>query len=191
MTGKFIVFEGIDGSGKSTHAKILSEWLNSNGIKTLHTKEPSQGKIGILLRDYLKVKTSSGRVDALLFTADRAEHLEQDILPAMKRGEVVVCERYKYSTIAYQTTQGEDTDWLIGLNEFAREPDLVILMDLEPSVALKRSEEGEKFEALGFLTKTRKNYMKFSDHFTIVDASKSKDEVQEELRRIVGDFLNL
>ena len=191
MTGKFIIFEGLDGSGKSTHAKLLSEWLESKGLKVLHTKEPSQGKIGKLLRDYLKDKDSGGRVDALLFTADRAEHLEREIIPAIERGDIVICERYKYSTIAYQAAQGEDMDWLIGLNEFAMEPDLSLFLDLESDLALRRSDESEKFEALDFLTTTRENYMKFSDRFKIVDAKKNKDDVQEELRRIVGEFLNL
>ena len=191
MTGKFIIFEGLDGSGKSTHAKLLSEWLESKGLKVLHTKEPRQGKIGKLLRDYLKDKDSGGRVDALLFTADRAEHLEREIIPAIERGDIVICERYKYSTIAYQAAQGEDMDWLIGLNEFAMEPDLSLFLDLESDLALRRSDESEKFEALDFLTTTRENYMKFSDRFKIVDAKKNKDDVQEELRRIVGEFLNL
>jgi dTMP kinase len=191
MAGKFIIFEGLDGSGKSTHAKLLSEWLESKALKVLHTKEPSQGKIGKLLRDYLKDTDSGGRVDALLFTADRAEHLEREILPALERGDIVICERYKYSTIAYQAAQGEDMDWLIGLNEFAREPDLSLFLDLESDIALRRSDESEKFEALDFLTTTRENYMKFSDSFIIVDANKNRDDVQNELRRIVGEFLNL
>src|SRR3989344_5612667 len=122
--GKLIVLEGIDGCGKTTHAKLLTQWLTANGHSVLHTKEPSRGPIRLLLRDYLEKETQ----------------------PAVEEGKIVVCERYYFSTIAYQMAQGLDKKWLTELNAFATKPDLVILLDLNPEVSVKRTSTNEKFE---------------------------------------------
>lgn len=188
--GKLIVLEGIDGCGKTTHAKLLAQWLESNGKKVLHTKEPSYGPIGLLLREYLK-KESLPLVDALLFTADRAEHVEKEINPALKEGKIVVCERYFYSTIAYQMAQGLDKNWLEKLNAFAPKPALTILLDLQPEVSVKRTTTNEKFENLVFLKKVRENYLQLAkeEKFPVIDASGEKKAVQEAIRKISGKLL--
>ncbi len=184
--GKLIIIEGIDGSGKTTHAKLLSQWLTANGHNVLHTKEPSRGPIGLLLREYLKKETEP-LIDALLFTADRAEHVEKEISPALAEGKIVVCERYYFSTIAYQMAQGLDKKWLSDLNSFAPKPDLIILLDLSPEVSVKRTSTNEKFEKLEFLKKVNNNYKTLAKEFGFVtiDASKGKSEVREEIRSIV------
>src|SRR3989344_7229082 len=188
--GKFIVLEGVDGCGKTTHAKLLAQWLATNGHKVLHTKEPSHGPIGVLLRQYLK-KENDPLIDALLFTADRAEHLEKEIRPSLEKGEIVVCERYFYSTIAYQVGQGLDKNWLKDLNAFALKPDLTILLDLNPEVSVKRTSTNEKFEKLEFLKKVNSNYKVLAREFGFVtiDASKGKSEVKEEIRSIVQKII--
>lgn len=190
--GKLIVIEGIDGCGKSTHAKLLVESLQSKGLEVLHTKEPSRGKIGLLLRDYLK-QDAPPLVDTMLFIADRAEHVEQEIKPALKTGKVVICERYFYSTIAYQAAQGLDTKWLFNLNAFAPKPDMVILLDLRPDIAVKRTTSEEKFENQEFLEKVRKNYMKLAKkyNFKVIDVSKNKRIVQQEIKTFVEQKLQL
>ncbi len=184
MKGKFIVLEGIDGCGKTTHAKLLAQWLTEKGHSVLHTKEPSRGPIGLLLRDYLK-KDSLPLIDALLFTADRAEHLEKEVKPALEEGKIVVCERYVYSTIAYQVAQGLDKTWLTELNAFAIKPDLTILLDLASEVSVKRTSTKEKFETLEFLTKVRKNYLALANEekFSVIDAGRAKNAVQEDIRK--------
>lgn len=182
----FIVFEGIDGCGKTTHAALLSKFLSEKSYRILHTKEPSRGKIGILLREYLK-KDAPPLVDALLFTADRAEHIEQEIKPALDEEKIVLCERYFYSTIAYQAAQGLSMEWLKELNSFAVKPDVVILLDLEPEISAARISTNEKFENVEFLKKVRENYLKLAEqeNFAVIDASKNKTEVQKEIQKIV------
>lgn len=184
--GKLIIIEGIDGCGKSTHAKLLTDFLLKQGKKVLHTKEPSYGQLGLLLREYLKKNTPSV-ADALLFTADRAEHIAFEIKPALDSGKIVVCERYMYSTIAYQAAQGLSIEWLKELNSFAVKPDVIILLDLEPEISAKRISTNEKFENVEFLKKVRENYLKLAveENFEIVDASGKKEEVQKEIQKIV------
>ncbi|HIJ98567.1 TPA: dTMP kinase [archaeon] len=187
--GKFIVLEGIDKSGKSTHSKLLVKFLRKK-FSTIHTKEPSRGPIGLLLRKYLR-KDSLPLIDALLFTADRVEHQNSVVVPALKKGKVVVQERSFYSTIAYQQTQGLNEKWLRALNSFALKPNLVILLDINPRIALKRIRGKEKFETLNFLYKVRKNYLALArkEKFTIIRADMSKKAVQAEIRNAVGKLL--
>ncbi|MFH1424988.1 MAG: dTMP kinase [archaeon] len=186
MPGKLIVFEGIDGCGKSTHAELLTEFLKEHGKEVLHTAEPSHGQIGKLLREYLR-QDAPPLVDTMLFIADRAEHVEQEIKPALEQGKTVICERYTYSTIAYQAAQGLDMEWLKSLNSFAPKPDIVILLDVPPEVGAGRTTTEEKFENTEFLTKVRGNYLKLAEEsgFKIIDASREVDLVQDEIRNLV------
>jgi dTMP kinase len=177
----FIVLEGIDGCGKSTHAKLLATWLEMQGKKVYLTSEPTHGRIGQLIREIL---SGSLEVDpktlALLFTADRAEH-QEEIKSALDEGKVVVCERYYYSTVAYQNAQGVDWDWLLDLNKFAIQPDVVILLDIPLEEAERRYTGGEVFEKTSFLSKVRSNYSQFPE-LLIVDTSGSVDETQSKIR---------
>jgi dTMP kinase len=190
-SGKFIVIEGMDGCGKSTHAKLLSTWLKSQGHDVVLTGEPSHGKIGRLLRVYLKEETLP-IVDALLFIADRAEHLEKTVKPALDAGKVVICERYYYSTLAYQAAQGIDRGWLMELNAFALEPDLVTLLDLTPEQAYQRTSTEEKFENVAFLKKVRQQYLQIAQgkkNFVKIKAMLKKHEVQTEIQKAVSKIL--
>lgn len=190
-SGKFIVIEGMDGCGKSTHSKLLSRWLESQGKDVLLTGEPSHGKIGRLLRVYLKEETLPV-VDAFLFIADRAEHLEKTVKPALAAGKIVICERYYYSTLAYQTAQGMDRDWLMKLNAFAVEPDLVLLLDLTPEQAYKRTFTQEKFENVNFLRKVRQQYLQIFEgktNFVKIKAMHKKGKVQAELQKAISKII--
>ena len=132
MTGPgfFIVFEGIDGSGKSTHIKLLSEELRGRGLHVLETSEPSRDKIGTFIRGYAERNGDrfTLETETLLFAANRYEHVKQAISPALKRGLIVISDRYFYSSIAYQGATGIDLDWIREMNRFASRPDLGILL---------------------------------------------------------------
>ncbi|MFH0862471.1 MAG: dTMP kinase [Candidatus Altiarchaeota archaeon] len=184
----FIVLEGVDGSGKSTHARLLADWLRGRGKGVFLTMEPTDGKIGKLIREVL-----SGRIHvdpkalALLFCADRVEHVRQ-INEALSKGDTVISDRYFHSTVAYQAAQGVDRNWLIQLNRFVIEPDLVILLDVDPAAGADRARSGEIFEKSDFLDKVRVGYLRFKE-IKVVDSSKDKDAVQEEIRSIVHGCL--
>jgi dTMP kinase len=185
----FIVFEGIDGCGKSTHARLLTEWLKKRRHEVLLTAEPTEGRIGRFIREVL-----SGRevVDpktlALLFTADRYEHLQNVVEPALRGGKLVVSERYYHSTIAYQNAQGVDWNWLFDLNRHARKPDLTILLDVKPKKGVSRTRTNEIFEEVEFLQRVRDNYLKFPD-VVKVDTSRPVQEVQSDVQDIVAKRL--
>jgi dTMP kinase len=185
----FIVLEGIDGCGKSTQAKMLCQWLRGEGKKVLLTAEPTRNEIGQFIR---KVLSGSHEVDpktlALLFTADRYEHLRNEVLPALKERKIVLSERYYPSTIAYQEAQGVPREWLVEINKFARKPDLVIFLDVEPEGGVARTETGEIFEEVKFLKKVRKNYLEFDDVIRI-DANKSRELIFGEIKNKLADLI--
>lgn len=186
----FIVLEGIDGCGKTTQAALLAEWLTIQGYNVHLTAEPSEGKIGKFIREEIlsgKQKTEPETL-ALLFTADRYEHLVSEIMPALSEGKIVVCERYYYSTIAYQAAQGVDKTWLFEINKFAAKPNLVIFLDINPKKALSRKQGGEIFENQKFLEKVYTHYIQFVDIHR-VDSSKEPRIVFEKIRDIVSRVL--
>ncbi|MBD3388883.1 MAG: dTMP kinase [Candidatus Altiarchaeales archaeon] len=184
----FIVLEGGDGSGKSTHSRMLAEWLKEQGRKVHLTAEPTPGRIGQFIREILSGEVEvSPRTLALLFTADRAEHV-REIEEALSEGNTVVCDRYYHSTIAYQSAQGVSREWLIELNSFAPEPDLVVFLDVEARRGALRTSTGEVFEKKEFLEKIREEYMKFKG-LKVIDTSRPKEKVQEDIRKVVGELL--
>lgn len=146
-----MVLEGLDGSGKSTQVEVLADRLDLED-----TAEPTEGRIGRLIREELS--TPSFRPDSLglLFAADRMQH--QDELDG------VICERYVYSSLAYQAAQGVDPEWLCEMNRGVRRPNLVVLVDIEPERAMERVEGDRKnrdaFERRSFLEKVREEYLK-------------------------------
>ena len=160
---KFIVFEGIDGSGSSTQADIIVRKLKEAGIPVLHTYEPSSGEIGRFIRNLFtrKEEMPNWKAMSLLFSADRMQHVQNVVEPSIENGDVVICERYYYSTIGYQVytatndfIQSEDffmdystflpaievitRKWIIELNKYAKKPDLTIVLSISPENALKR-----------------------------------------------------
>jgi len=182
----FIVFEGIDGCGKSTQAKMLAEWLENRGIQTHLTAEPTKTKLGGLIREILSGKEEiDPNALALLFTADRYEHLATDILPALSDGKTVICERYYYSTIAYQAAQGVDRTWLFEINKYALNPDLAVFLDVKPKTAMTRKEGKEIFEERVFLEKVYGEYLKFTD-MQRIDGNNDIQTVSGKIRMMVS-----
>ena len=192
----FITFEGPEGSGKTTHIKLLAEYLESKGRKVVVTKEHTGKNIAKILVEYLK--KDMPMVDALLYCADRAEHVEELITPALKEGKDVLCDRYYHSTLVLQAAQGLDFNWLLELNKFFPKTDLTIIIDVSPETSLKRMEENrsrdvKKFDKKEFLKKTRQNYLdlpkKLKDNFAIINGEKQIEDVQKDIRKIVDRFL--
>ena len=184
----FIVLEGIDGSGKSSVIRRLEEYLESEGRKVIVTAEPTQGRIGKIVAETEGLIPES---EALLFTADRAHHTKE-INDWLSQGYTVICDRYFASTLAYQSAAGTDIQWLKTINSrVIRQPDVTILLDIDPEVSLKRVDSrGEKtrFEKLDYLRKVRKVYLDIADEycFKVIDADRTPDEVAEDVIRAAG-----
>ncbi|MDO8427786.1 MAG: dTMP kinase [Candidatus Diapherotrites archaeon] len=202
--GLFIVFEGLDGSGKGTLLAKTSEYL-FNSFKELDqivlTREPTFSGIGRNIRDILK-KSQSPKSDAKrllsLYLEDRKEHLTNLILPALSKGAVVLCDRYKYSTLAYQQTQGIAFEQIVNLHKNMLVPDLVLLLDVDPETALQRIKTDrtqiDKFEQLEFLTELRENYLKLktllpNEHIAVIDANSSIETVLESIKKEINYLL--
>jgi dTMP kinase len=142
--GRFIVLEGLDGSGTTTQLARLKEQLEACGHRVHATCEPSNGPIGKLLRTALLGRLGgipghrvSAETLALLFAADRREHLDQEVLPALAEGEIVLCDRYVLSSMAYQG-QALGLEWVETLNDFAQSPDLTLYVEVSGATAAKR-----------------------------------------------------
>ncbi|MFH1789167.1 MAG: dTMP kinase [Candidatus Altiarchaeota archaeon] len=189
-TSMFIVLEGIDGCGKTTQARKLADWLRGQQKQAFLTMEPTGGKIGVFLRQIL---AGEEKVDpqtlALLFTADRVEHLRTEVEPALAQGKIVISERYAHSTIAYQAAQGVDRDWIMSINSFAPNPDVTFYLDVDPTMGAGRSDRAEIFENAAFLAKVREEYLRMTDYLTVVDASKTADEVFLEIKSKLSQAL--
>lgn len=201
--GKLIVLEGADGTGKSTHARLLSEHLLARGYNTVVTEEPTKGEIGGFIRSVLSGKKKvSPEALALLFTADRAEHIENVIKPAIESGKIVITDRYYYSTVAYQSVQGLSQKWLSEINSFAIEPDIVIALEIESKEALSRMnrETKEVFEYLDFQEKVQKELLgmakaagkglsKPGKAWAVISTSAPREEVHKRIAGFVDSKL--
>ena len=186
--GIFIVLEGIDGCGKSEQAKLLNDWLLAEGHDVLLTAEPTRNRIGKFIREILSGKEEvDPKTLSLLFTADRVEHLNE-INSGLDRGRIVISERYYHSTVAYQAAQNVNSDWLLELNSFAREPDLALFIDADPEISAKRTTTDEIFENAEFLQKVRKNYLEFND-MRKIDGNRSIDDVFNDVKKAVSELL--
>ncbi|NJF25395.1 dTMP kinase [Thermococcus sp. Bubb.Bath] len=195
----FIVMEGIDGAGKSTQAKMLADWFESRGYEVVLTKEPTDTAFGKLIRRLVLTGGKEGIIDgarisheaeALLFAADRAEHVKKLIGPSLRDGKVVISDRYFYSSLAYQWARGLDLEWLVDLNRFAIRPDLVILLDLPVKESMKRingrSIKSEFDKIAELQRKVRENYLKLAEMFPEMRIVNAQNTVEDIHRDIVG-----
>ncbi|MEM3760089.1 MAG: dTMP kinase [Candidatus Bathyarchaeia archaeon] len=196
MKGKgcFICVEGLDGCGKTTQTKLLVRKLRKVGYAAVYTAEPSSGKIGRFIRKYCLhgEKRVSAIVEALLFAADRFEHVKDKIIPALNEGKVVVSDRYVYSSLAYQGAAGLDLKWIKEINQHAIRPDLAIFIDVEPDVAIKRLKSKKSvMEDLETQKKVRSVYLDFvkSGELVKIDGNSSKAEVAKDILTFVLKFL--
>lgn len=192
--GLFICIEGLDGCGKTTQAKLLVRGLKKKGYGVLATAEPSRGKIGQFIKKHLLHggKRSSSIVEALLFAADRVEHVKGEILPALEKGRHVVSDRYVYSSLAYQGATGLDLEWIRRLNKHAANPDLALFIDVAPTTVIKRLKAKRSvMENLKTQQKVREVYTKFvnSGDLLRIDGSRPEKEVADEILETVLKFL--
>ena len=184
----FIVFEGIDGVGKSTQLVLLHEHFMLRGMDVIKTKEPTDGYWGQKIRS--AITRPAPETEAEWFLRDRQEHVAHVINPALENGEIVLCDRYYFSTMAYQGARGYDIDKIETSNrEFSPLPDLVILFDMPPYRAMKRVRKRGKtdsFEDLPYLEKVDKVFQGMEHPFIWrVDADKPIAEVQRAIRKHV------
>ena len=153
MTGRLIVIEGLDGAGTTTQAKRLVAHFTARGTAAQLTREPSDGPIGRLIRELLTGGHAiSGQkfgqsTFGLLFAADRLDHLQREVEPALEAGTIVVSDRWYHSSLAYQGT-GADRDWIATLNARARRPDLTVFLKVRPEVAAKRRVDAGRVQEL-------------------------------------------
>ncbi len=195
----FIAFEGLDGSGSSTQAKLLVERLERTGHPAFVTKEPTASNpIGRMIRDVLQHKwQASPEALQLLFSADRAEHLKDEILPALNKGQIVISDRYLFSTIAFGSLAVPDVEWLKQLNRLYPLPDLTFLFKLDPAECIKRIESRgqpielfEKEEKLKSIWKTYEAISATYSNFHLIDASRSIAEIADTIWGIVEKKLS-
>jgi len=191
----FIALEGIDGSGTSTHSHLLRGFLESKGLKVHLTMEPSESDIGKLVRKYLKDRNVPPTTDALLFAADRDFHYNNEIKNKLDEGQIVISDRYLESSIVYQSVQSDkiSVDWVKEINKFVAFPDITIILDVNPKIALarKENEDLEKFEDTSFLDKVRNLYLKRAKQksYYIINSDDIIEFVQEKIQKIVTDKL--
>lgn len=183
--GRFIVLEGIDGSGTTTQSKLLADWLRSRGARVVETREPTDGEWGRRYRRWARGALEAEPEEVLrFFVLDRREHVDGLILPSLEAGRIVVCDRYVASTRAYQAAHGVDREALAARLEAEAfpEPDLVLWLRLPVAVALDRigARVAERYEERGFLERVDAEYARLG--LTEVDAARPRDEVQDELR---------
>jgi len=152
IEGLFIVLEGVDGAGTTTHTRILGDALSEKGLPIRTTREPSDGPIGVLLRQILTgrvvvpgirgTRPPSWATMALLFAADRVDHIEAEILPNLMDGVTVISDRFDHSSVAYQSITGgaepQTIGWVRDINRYARRPDLTVVLDCAPETAARR-----------------------------------------------------
>ena len=187
----FVTMEGIDGAGTTTHSKLLAGFLALKGLKVYLTQEPSSSEIGKLLRKFLNDKRIPASTDALLFAADRVLHYKEEIKKKCEEGYIVISDRYVESSIAYQSSQSDEItiEWVEKLNIFAGEPDLTILLDIEPKISLSRKKQEflEKFEDTTLLDKVRQVYITRAEKLghSIVNTNNIIELVQTEIQNIV------
>ena len=191
--GTFICIEGLDGSGKTTQAKLLAKKLRKSH-NAVYTAEPSHGKIGTFIRNsYLYgEKRLSSVIEALLFAADRIEHVETEVLPALHQGKLVISDRYLYSSLAYQGAAGLSLEWIEKINEHALRPDLAVFIDVDLKTVMNRLKSKKSvMENMETLQQVRDVYLKFVAKGELVrlDGNRAKDEVSEALSAMVLKFL--
>lgn len=199
FSGKLIVFEGLDGSGKTTQAEVLTSRLNDSGREALLTYEQTKGPVGHLISKVLIKKIDlPAQTLQFLFVADRIDHLEKQVIPALKSGKIVISDRYFWSTVAYGSLQ-LDRDWLISLHRYCLEPDLVIFIEVSPAICLerikKRGGERSVFEAQKKLAKVNRTYhwlvKKFPKKSVIIDGSGKPTEVAKIVAESVSGRLEV
>ncbi len=197
--GLLVAFEGIDGSGKSTQARMLYEWLLSKGYRAILLREPTDGIYGKLIRKKLRNGDASPEEIYKLFLLDRIEDVSKNILPALKRDVIVVIDRYFISTIAYQGASGIPIERILKDHQSNKIPfpDIVFILDLPVEEAINRlrriKKEADIFEKADFLRKVRSIYLKVDKYIpckvVVLDATKNVKEIHNIIVNFVSQIL--
>lgn len=203
MQGIFIVFEGGDGVGKSTQAALLAEWLDARGREVVRTFEPGDGPVNAQIRHILLSRSTenlSPRAEALLFAADKAQHVASLVLPALGRGAVVVSDRYVDSTLAYQGAgRVLDMGEVERMNRWATDelrPDLTVLLDLDPTMGLAGIAEADRMESAGddFHARVRAGFLEQAERdparYLVLPARDSRAAIADAVRARVAELLD-
>ncbi len=201
--GKFITFEGCDGCGKSTQLKLFSEYLTKEGIPHIFTREPGGGKISEQIREVLlsgKNLEMTDECEALLYAAARVQHLSDRVEPALSKGELVICDRYVDSSLAYQAyARGLGVDFVEKINAYALKnylPDVTVFIDLTPEAAFKRkhgADENDRMELAGmaFHQRVYAGYktlaQKEPDRIVCVDGNRTPAEIFADILQVLKD----
>jgi dTMP kinase len=201
-TGVFVCFEGGDGSGKSTQSERLATWLEEEGYVALLTFEPGDTEVGRKLRTIvLSPETGeiSDRTEALLYAADKSEHVDSVVQPALDRGEVVITDRYVDSMLAYQGTGRalalDEVEQVARWATHDLRPHLTVVLDLAPAHGLGRFEERDRIEgeSLEFHQRVRESFLRMADadpdHYLVLDARADLDEITAQVREAVVPLL--
>ena len=203
-TGVFVCFEGGEGSGKTTQARLLADWLRDEGYAVLLTFEPGDTGVGKELRRIVlspETGALSDRTEALLYAADKAEHVDTVVQPALDRGAVVVTDRYVDSTLAYQGA-GRSLD-VAELESVARwathdlRPHLTVVLDLDPAHGMSRFEGRDRIEGESedFFRRVRAAFLGLAtaepDHYLVLDATGDRDQLASQVRDRVRPLLDL
>jgi dTMP kinase len=203
-TGVFVCFEGGEGAGKSTQSHLLAEWLRDEGYAVRLTFEPGDTEVGREMRRIvLSPETGelSDRTEALLYAADKAEHVDTVVRPALARGEVVITDRYVDSTLAYQgagrALDGDELEWIARWATSDLRPHLTVVLDLEPEHGLGRFEERDRIEreSVEFHQRVRDAFLAMADldprHYLVLDAREPIEEIARAVRHRVAPLLGL
>jgi thymidylate kinase len=205
VSGLFVTFEGGDGSGKSTQATLLAEWLAGTGRTVLRTREPGGTELGVELRNIVLHRRGdiAPRAEALLYAADRAHHIATKVRPALQRGEVVVQDRYFDSSVAYQGDGRElAAEEIRGISLWATDgliPDLTILLDLDETAGLERVQRSStrydrlEAEERDFHARVRAAYLRLAaaepERFLVLDANGSREAIAAQVRERVESLI--
>ena len=194
--GVFIAIEGIDGTGKSTHARRLGEWFENRGRVVVVSREPTNGPWGVKLRESAATGRLSAEEELRYFLNDRRQHVAETISPALAAGKVVILDRYYFSTMAYQGARGFDPDGIRRMNEeFAPVPDLLLILDLDVESAHARighrGDSANEFETRESLERCRGIFLSLrGEPFArVIDSSGELDEVHARILEAVSGAL--
>ena len=185
----YIVFEGIDGAGKSTQIQMLKEWLEANGFRVDTLVEPTDSEVGKLIREILQRPDATTerlqKTVALLFAADTMlimDRLEDE-------SKIIISDRSFISSLAYQ----EPAEWVEVLNRYAKKPDLIILLDLDVAKSVARTSGKDTFENEEFLTGVKENYLNLAKNYTceVIDANNGVNKVSSDIKKAVAPYLGI
>lgn len=201
--GYFITFEGADGCGKTTQLELLADYLKEKNKEVIITREPGAKGLGEKIREILLNYDGevSDRCESFLFLADRAQHIDMIVNPAVEAGKIVLCDRHIDSSVAYQGYgRGLDIEQIDRLNMLAtngRRPDLTLVFDIDVETSMKRvGKEKDRMESAGveFFNRVREGYLELAkqepERICVLDATKSIEEIHSEVVKIIEEYCN-